>query len=100
MFWQFIYSVFINNKIKGVIQEHTELSQSLKKKKQKALRIVEDIDIDHVLNTLEKSKKQYELYAYLADERQHIVLLRDIEAMGFSKSSVDTLVMFVAFQIQ
>ncbi|PTL17426.1 primosomal protein N' [Staphylococcus gallinarum] len=77
---------------KGVIQEYTELSQSLKKKKQKALRIVEDIDIDHVLNTLEKSKKQYELYAYLADERQHIVLLRDIEAMGFSKSSVDTLV--------
>ncbi|RIP33575.1 primosomal protein N' [Staphylococcus gallinarum] len=77
---------------KGVIREHTELSQSLKKKKQKAVRIVEALDIDHVLNALEKSKKQYELYAYLADERQHTIFLRDIESMGFSKSSVDTLV--------
>ncbi|MCG7338687.1 primosomal protein N' [Staphylococcus sp. ACRSN] len=77
---------------KGVINEYTELSQSLKKKKQRAVRIVEGIDIDMVLNTLEKSKKQYELYAYLADERQHTILLKDLESMAFSKSSIDTLV--------
>ncbi|NQD98376.1 primosomal protein N', partial [Staphylococcus xylosus] len=38
-----------------------------------------------------KSKKQYELYAYLLDERHHTVLLKDLEDMGFSKSSIDTL---------
>lgn len=45
-----------------------------------------------MLNSLEKSKKQYELYAFLLDEQHRIVLLKDIEAMGYSKSSVDTLI--------
>lgn len=45
-----------------------------------------------MLGSIEKSQKQYELYAYLLDEQHHTVLLKDLEAMGYSKSSVDTLV--------
>ncbi|PWG67242.1 primosomal protein N', partial [Enterobacter mori] len=59
--------------------------------KQRAVRVIEDFDYDAVLGSLEKSPKQYDLYAYLVDERHHTVMLKHIEEMGFSKSSVDTL---------
>ena len=75
----------------GIVSEVTLLSQNVSKKKQRAVSIVEGFDYDSVLGSLEKSKKQYELYAYLLDERHHTVLLKDLEEMGFSKSSIDTL---------
>lgn len=75
----------------GIVSEMTLLSQNVSKKKQRAVSIIEGFDYDSVLNSLEKSKKQYELYAYLLDERHHTVLLKDLEEMGFSKSSIDTL---------
>lgn len=75
----------------GVVSEMTLLSQNVSKKKQRAVSIIEGFDYDSVLNSLEKSKKQYELYAYLLDERHHTLLLKDLEEMGFSKSSIDTL---------
>lgn len=76
----------------GIVSEVTLLSQSVNKKKQRAICVVEGFNYDSVLNSLEKSKKQYELYAFLLDEQHRIVLLKDIEAMGYSKSSVDTLI--------
>lgn len=75
----------------GIVSEMTLLSQNVSKKKQRAVSIIEGFDYDSILNSLEKSKKQYELYAYLLDERHHTVLLKDLEDMGFSKSSIDTL---------
>ncbi|MDW8564771.1 primosomal protein N' [Staphylococcus shinii] len=75
----------------GIVSEMTLLSQNVNKKKQRAVSIIEGFDYDSVLGSLEKSKKQYELYAYLLDERHHTVLLKDLEEMGFSKSSIDTL---------
>ncbi|MEB8096559.1 primosomal protein N' [Staphylococcus xylosus] len=75
----------------GIVSEMTLLSQNVSKKKQRAVSIIEGFDYDSILNSLEKSKKQYELYAYLLDERHHTVLLKDLEEMGFSKSSIDTL---------
>lgn len=76
----------------GIVSEVTLLSQNVNKKKQRAICVVEGFNYDSVLNSLEKSKKQYELYAFLLDEQHRIVLLKDIEAMGYSKSSVDTLI--------
>lgn len=76
----------------GIVSEITLLSQNVNKKKQRAICVVEGFNYDSVLNSLEKSKKQYELYAFLLDEQHRIVLLKDIEAMGYSKSSVDTLI--------
>lgn len=75
----------------GIVSEMTLLSQNVSKKKQRAVSIIEGFDYDSILNSLGKSKKQYELYAYLLDERHHTVLLKDLEEMGFSKSSIDTL---------
>ncbi|WP_270914891.1 primosomal protein N' [Staphylococcus saprophyticus] len=76
----------------SIVSEVTLLSQNVNKKKQRAICVVEGFNYDSVLNSLEKSKKQYELYAFLLDEQHRIVLLKDIEAMGYSKSSVDTLI--------
>lgn len=76
----------------GIVSEVTLLSQNVNKKKQRAICVVEGFNYDSVINSLEKSKKQYELYAFLLDEQHRIVLLKDIEAMGYSKSSVDTLI--------
>jgi len=76
----------------GIVSEVTLLSQNVNKKKQRAICVVEGFNYDSVLNSLEKSKKQYELYAFLLDEQHRTVLLKDIEAMGYSKSSVDTLI--------
>lgn len=75
----------------GIVSEVTLLSQNVSKKKQRAVSIIDGFDYDSILGSLEKSKKQYELYAYLLDERHHTVLLKDLEEMGFSKSSIDTL---------
>ncbi|MDG0843308.1 primosomal protein N' [Staphylococcus equorum] len=75
----------------GDISEVTLLSQSLSKKKQRAVRVIEGFEYDAVLGSLEKSQKQYDLYAYLIDERHHTVLLKQLEEMNFSKSSIDTL---------
>lgn len=75
----------------GIVSEVTLLSQNVSKKKQRAVSIIEGFDYDSIFGSLEKSKKQYELYAYLLDERHHTVLLKDLEEMGFSKSSIDTL---------
>lgn len=76
----------------GIVSEVNLLSQNVNKKKQRAICVVEGFNYDSVLNSLEKSKKQYELYAFLLDEQHRIVLLKEIEAMGYSKSSVDTLI--------
>lgn len=76
----------------AIVSEVTLLSQNVNKKKQRAICVVEGFNYDSVLNSLEKSKKQYELYAFLLDEQHRIVLLKEIEAMGYSKSSVDTLI--------
>ncbi|MGT9231317.1 DEAD/DEAH box helicase family protein, partial [Enterococcus faecalis] len=47
---------------------------------------------DEILNKLEKSIKQYDLYAYLLDERHRDVFIKELDEMGFSKSSLDTLI--------
>ncbi|MEP9851713.1 primosomal protein N' [Staphylococcus aureus] len=76
---------------KGDVAEVTLLSQNVSKKKQRAVKIIEGFDYDEVLGSLEKSKKQYDLYAYLIDEHHHTILLKQLEEMNFSKSSIDTL---------
>ncbi|MGJ5712151.1 primosomal protein N' [Staphylococcus auricularis] len=76
----------------GSIKEVTLLSQNIKKKKQRAVRVVDDFDIDEVLGSLEKKPKQYEVYAFLADEQHRDVFIKELEQMDFSKGSIDTLV--------
>src|SRR5699024_6358115 len=61
---------------KGDVAEVTLLSQNVSKKKQRAVKIIEGFDYDEVLGSLEKSKKQYDLYAYLIDEHHHTILLK------------------------
>ncbi|TBW82467.1 DEAD/DEAH box helicase family protein, partial [Staphylococcus hominis] len=73
-------------------KEITILSQNIKKKTQRAVKVTEIGNPDEVLNHLEKAIKQYDLYAYLLDERHRDVFLKEIEEMGFSKSSLDTLI--------
>ena len=75
-----------------IIKEITILSQNIKKKTQRAVKVTEIGNPDEVLNHLEKAIKQYDLYAYLLDERHRDVFLKEIEEMGFSKSSLDTLI--------
>ncbi|MDT0736875.1 primosomal protein N' [Staphylococcus haemolyticus] len=76
----------------GTVKEVTLLSQNIKKKTQKAVRIIDGYHPDEVLAKLEKKIKQYDVYAYLLDERHKTVFLKDMEEMGFSKSSIDGLV--------
>ena len=76
----------------GDIREVTLLSQKLKKKTQRAVKIIQGYHPDEVLAKLEKYIKQYDLYAYLLDEQQHIVFLKEINDMGFSNSSLDALI--------
>ena len=75
-----------------IIKETTILSQNIKKKTQRAVKVTEIGNPDEILNHLEKAIKQYDLYAYLLDERHRDVFLKEIEEMGFSKSSLDTLI--------
>ena len=49
----------------------TILSQNIKK--QRAVKVTEIGNPDEVLNHLEKAIKQYDLYAYLLDERHRDV---------------------------
>ena len=72
--------------------EETILSQNIKKKTKKAVRIIEGFNPDDVLAHLEKYIKQYDLYAYLTEDRHKTVYLTDIDDMGFSKSSLDALI--------
>ncbi|TBW68265.1 primosomal protein N', partial [Staphylococcus capitis] len=67
-------------------------SQKLKKKTQRAVKIIQGYHPDEVLAKMEKYIKQYDLYAYLLDEQQHIVFLKEINDMGFSNSSLDALI--------
>ncbi|MCG7340535.1 primosomal protein N' [Staphylococcus auricularis] len=76
----------------GSIKEVTLLSQNIKKKKQRAVRVVDALDIDEVLGSLEKKPKQYDVYAFLADEQHRDVFIKELEQMDFSKGSIDTLV--------
>ncbi|GGG86605.1 primosomal protein N' [Staphylococcus pragensis] len=76
----------------GSVQEVTLLSQNTKKKMQRAVRILDDYHPDEILALLEKSMKQYDVYAFLLDEQHKTVFLKDLEEMGFSKSSIDSLV--------
>lgn len=56
-----------------IIKEITILSQNIKKKTQRAVKVTEIGNPDEVLNHLEKAIKQYDLYAYLLDERHRDV---------------------------
>lgn len=56
----------------GDIREVTLLSQKLKKNTACG-KIIQGYHPDEVLAKLEKYIKQYDLYAYLLDEQQHIV---------------------------
>ena len=75
-----------------VIKETTILSQNIKKKTQRAVKVTDIGNPDEILNKLEKSIKQYDLYAYLLDERHRDVFIKELDEMGFSKSSLDTLI--------
>ncbi|RIL73055.1 primosomal protein N' [Staphylococcus devriesei] len=77
---------------KESVKEVTLLSQNIKKKTQRAVRILDDRNPDNVLAMLERSMKQYDVYAYLTEEQHKTVFLKELEEMGFSKSSIDGLV--------
>ena len=76
----------------NLVQEVTILSQNIKKKTQRAVAVIEDYNGDDVLSLLEKYAKQYDLYAFLLEESHRTVFLKEIEEMGFSKSSLDALI--------
>ena len=76
----------------GLIREETLLSQSTKKKTQRAVAILEELNNDKVLARLEKYTKQYDLYAFLMEEAHRTVFLKEIEEMGLSRSSLDALI--------
>ncbi|UTB80931.1 primosomal protein N' [Staphylococcus carnosus] len=73
------------------IREITLLSQNTRKKTQRAIRISSEHNPDDVLAMLEKHPKQYDVYAYLLDEQQRDVPLKEIDEVGLSPSSVKTL---------
>lgn len=75
----------------GAVREVTLLSQNTKKKTQRAIRIAPEHNPDDVLAMLEKHPKQYDVYAYLLDEQNRDVPLKEIEEAGLSQSSVKTL---------
>ena len=76
----------------GLIEEVTILSQNTKKKTQKAVGVVNTLNGDEVLAKLEKYTKQYDLYAFLLEESHRTVFLKEINDMGFSHSSLDSLI--------
>ena len=49
---------------------------------------------------LEKYAKQYDLYAFLLEESHRTVFLKEIEEMGFSKSSLDALIKRICRKIR
>lgn len=73
------------------VREVTLLSQNTKKKTQRAIRIAPEHNPDDVLAMLEKHPKQYDVYAYLLDDQNRDVPLKEIEEAGLSQSSVKTL---------
>lgn len=76
---------------KGHIHEETILHQSMAKKTKKAVRVIDVEQAESYLDVLNKQPKQYELLAYLLDERHRDVFLQDILDIGFSNSSINTL---------
>lgn len=62
------------------------------KKTQKAVGVVNTLNGDEVLAKLEKYTKQYDLYAFLLEESHRTVFLKEINDMGFSHSSLDSLI--------
>ena len=81
-----------------LIEEETILSQHTKRKTQRAVRVVEGYNPDDILALLEKKLKQYDVYAYLLEEHHRNVFLKELEDMGFSKSSIDGLVKKVSLK--
>ncbi|MCM3282492.1 primosomal protein N' [Staphylococcus capitis] len=76
----------------GLVQEVTLLTQNIKKKTQRAIAVREEFNGDDVLARLEKYAKQYDLYAFLLEESHRTIFLKEIEDIGFSKSSLDSLI--------
>ncbi|EKU50412.1 primosomal protein N' [Staphylococcus massiliensis] len=75
----------------GAIEETTLLTQNVKKKTKKAVRIEETYRTDDTLEMLKRAKKQQDVFLYLLDEQHRDVFLQELDEMGFSKSSIDTL---------
>ncbi len=75
----------------GLIEEITILSQT-QKENSKAVGVVNTLNGDEVLAKLEKYTKQYDLYAFLLEESHRTVFLKEINDMGFSHSSLDSLI--------
>lgn len=62
------------------------------KENSKAVGVVNTLNGDEVLAKLEKYTKQYDLYAFLLEETHRTVFLKEINDMGFSHSSLDSLI--------
>lgn len=62
------------------------------KENSKAVGVVNTLNGDEVLAKLEKYTKQYDLYAFLLEESHRTVFLKEINDMGFSHSSLDSLI--------
>lgn len=75
----------------GAVEEVTLLSQHTNKKKQRAVRVADPEMGDSLLTDLEKRPKQYDVLAFLLDERHRDVLLRELKDIGFSTSAINTL---------
>ena len=75
----------------GLIEEVTILLKT-QKENSKAVGVVNTLNGDEVLAKLEKYTKQYDLYAFLLEESHRTVFLKEINDMGFSHSSLDSLI--------
>ncbi|NBK46823.1 primosomal protein N' [Staphylococcus delphini] len=75
----------------GYIEAVTILSQHTTKKKRRAVRVVSTEMAEAYLETAQKKQKQYEVLAFLLDERHRDVLLQELLDMAFSTSAINTL---------
>ncbi|PTH73974.1 primosomal protein N' [Staphylococcus agnetis] len=76
----------------GHIYEETILQQATAKKTQKAVKVCDVARAEARLETLNKQPKQYELLAFLLDESHRDIYLQELLEIGFSNSSINTLV--------
>ncbi len=76
---------------KDVVEGVTILSQNTSKKTQRAVRVNDFEAAEAHLETLTKRPKQYELLAFLLDEHHRDVSLKELKAMTFSESAINTL---------
>ena len=74
-----------------VTYERLHYYHKIKRKNTACGKIIQGYHPDEVLAKLEKYIKQYDLYAYLLDEQQHIVFKRN-QRYGIFKSSLDALI--------